>query len=89
VADSFNICRESQLIVDDTTETENFCRMFNKFFDCLNTRKLEEATEKRNENLACYSSGDDPRLKVCKFFCMMVNNQHMLVVKKGFPWIFG
>ena len=55
-------------IVNNTTETENFCRIFNKFFDCLNTRSLEEAAQKHNNDLACYRTGDDPRLKVYKLY---------------------
>lgn len=68
VADAFSLCRVIQpnagSITNDTTETENFCRVFNKFFDCLNTRSLEEAARKRNKDVDCYRSGDDTRLKV-------------------------
>lgn len=32
--------------VNDTTETEKFCRIFNKWFDCFNTRSLEEGQKK-------------------------------------------
>ena len=45
-------------------ETIHFCRMFNKFFDVLNTRFLLEGKQKRNENLDPYKSIDDGRLKV-------------------------
>jgi hypothetical protein len=51
----------------DTTETEKFCRMFNRFFDCLNTRNLNEATQKRNEDLRPYTRADDDRLKVYSY----------------------
>ena len=51
-------------IEQDTTETEVFCRTFNKFFDCMNSRHLQESKQKRNEDLAAYSSSDDERLKV-------------------------
>ena len=54
--------------VSDTMETERFCRMFNTFFDTLNTRSLEESHCKRNENLDAYRSADDNRLKVCAEF---------------------
>ena len=52
--------------VTDTNneETEKFCRMFDKFFDCLNTRSLVEAKQKLKPNLNPYFSSEDSRLKV-------------------------
>ena len=73
VADAFSVCRAMQPsgdVVNDTTETEKFCRVFNKLFDCFNSRSLEEAAQKRNEDVDCYRSASDPRLKVhaCAFY---------------------
>ena len=68
VADMFKTFRELDSddngVYSDTSETEKFCRMFNRFFDCLNTRNLFEATQKRNEDLRAYRYPDDDRLKV-------------------------
>ena len=47
-----------------TVETERFCRTFDKFFDCMNTRNLKEAKEKRKPDLRGYFSPKDSRLKV-------------------------
>lgn len=43
----------------DTNETEKFCRMFNRLFNCLNTRNLYEPDQKRNDDLR-----PDTRLEV-------------------------
>lgn len=65
VADTFSSLRTtSASLVDDTTETERFCRIFNKWFDCMNTRSIIEGHIKRNEDLHPYSSPDDERLQV-------------------------
>uniref|UniRef100_A0A1X7TZ77 Uncharacterized protein n=2 Tax=Amphimedon queenslandica TaxID=400682 RepID=A0A1X7TZ77_AMPQE len=68
VADMFKTLRKSKekqdtSIYDDTTETEKFCRYFNYLFDCLNTRQLYEAEDKRNDAMLPYKSKDDLRLK--------------------------
>ena len=49
----------------DTKETAQFCRIFNKFFDCLNVRSLDECIFKRKADVRPYRSKDDPRLCVC------------------------
>lgn len=49
---------------DDYIETAKFCSMFDKFFDCLNTRNVEEGGEKLKPDLQPYRSGQDPRFKV-------------------------
>ena len=47
--------------------------MFNQFFDCLNTRNMDESRHKRNEDLDAYRSSDDKRLKVCvKFYNVLI-----------------
>jgi hypothetical protein len=54
---------QSTSIFDDTTETERFCRIFNRLFDCFNTRHLYEAQQKRNDDLAPYTKKYDIRLQ--------------------------
>lgn len=44
--------------------TVKFIRMFDKFFDCLNSRSLTEADRNRKPNMAPYKSPHDQRLKV-------------------------
>lgn len=46
---------------DDYAETAKFCRMFDKFFDCLNTRNAER---NRKPDLDPYRSDKDVRFKV-------------------------
>ena len=69
VVDAFAVCREldstPSSLLNDTMETEKFCRIFDKFFDCMNTRCLQEAGQKRKPDLQPYRSPDDSRLKVC------------------------
>lgn len=43
-------------------ETVHFIETFNKYFDIMNVRNLNEAKRKRNPNLAAFSSPDDERL---------------------------
>ena len=49
----------------DTKETELFIRKFDRFFDCLNVRRMSESGKKRKDNLRPYTSPDDERLTVC------------------------
>ena len=65
--DSFASMRELEpenYVWKMTVETERFCRTFDKFFDCMNTRNLKEAKEKRKPDLRGYFSPKDSRLKV-------------------------
>ena len=48
----------------ETKETEAFVRHFDRFFNCLNVRSIEEGYKKRKEDLQPYTSPDDKRLKV-------------------------
>lgn len=48
----------------DTRETERFIRMFDRFFDMMNTRCLEEGKKKIKPDLDPYRSAEDKRLKV-------------------------
>ena len=49
---------------DEFEETAKFCLMFDKFFDCLNTRRAGEGKEKRKPDLDPYRSDKDVRLHV-------------------------
>lgn len=72
VADCFNTTRilyGNESDYNDTTETEAFCRIFNKWFDCFNTRNLYESKHKRNDDLKAYTSIDDERIKVIILQC--------------------
>jgi hypothetical protein len=47
-----------------TKETERFVRFFDRFFDMLNTRSMEESIYKRKPDLAPYKTSEDTRLEV-------------------------
>ena len=49
---------------ESTKETIRFVRTFDRFFDMLNTRSLEECVHKLKPDLAPYRYPDDSRLKV-------------------------
>ena len=46
------------------TETARFCRIFDKFFDCLNTRRIGEGKESRKPDKEPYWSVKDERFTV-------------------------
>lgn len=73
VADGFKTMRELKVTTTDTSETEKFCRIFNKFFDLFNTRSLEEGRIKKNPNLNPFKEEDDPRIKV-RFIVIRIKN---------------
>lgn len=50
---------------DEYTETARFCHMFDRFFDCLNTRHFGEGRNKRKPDLEPYCTINDARLEVC------------------------
>ena len=49
---------------DEYRETAKFCHMFDKFFDCLNTRNASEGKKKRKQDLEPYRRADDRRFEV-------------------------
>lgn len=51
----------------ETTETQKFVEFFNKFFDCLNVRNLDEHWKKRNPNMKPYKSPNDEQLEVSDY----------------------
>ena len=68
MANSFQALRELRRIQANTTETEKFCRIFDKFFDIFNTRAIEEADRKRKPDLKPFYSSRDERLEVCNLY---------------------
>ena len=50
--------------VEAYRETEKFCLMFDKFFDCLNTRRVGEGKELRKPDLDPYRTVNDTRFHV-------------------------
>ena len=52
---------------EEFEETSKFCRMFDKFFDCLNTRRAGEGKQKRKPDLDPYRSDKDFRFEVCSW----------------------
>lgn len=46
---------------EEVSETCQFIRHMNRFFDCLNTRNLYEGKHKRNPDLNAYTKTNDPR----------------------------
>jgi hypothetical protein len=72
---------DEMLYGDNISETVNFLRVMNRFFDCMNVRNLFEGRNKRNPDLNPYRSTDDDRLRWLKedflqyFTCVTLNCQ--------------
>ena len=49
---------------NEFSETAKFCSMFDRFFDCLNTRNAKEGKQNRKPDLDPYRSDKDARFKV-------------------------
>ena len=47
-----------------TEGTEEFCRMFDKFFDLFNTRSCTECIRTRKPDVMPYYKANDPKLMV-------------------------
>ena len=58
----------------DYEETSKFCRMFDRFFDCLNTRDAREGKHKRKPDLDPYRSVEDKRFDVSFVMIMLSVN---------------
>ena len=54
------------------TETEKFCRTFDKWFDCLNVRNKSEFIRKKKPDLKPYTDPEDERLKVCWYIIICI-----------------
>ena len=47
-----------------TSETQKFCAIFDRFFDCMNVRAYSEGTKKSKPDLLPYRTPNDTRFKV-------------------------
>ena len=71
---------------DDTSETEQFIRMMDKFFACLNVRAISEGVRKLKPNLTPYRSSDDERLKV-SMHKSFNNNYYLKFIHYNTQWL--
>lgn len=62
----FQSLRALNKVKTDTTETEKFCRTFDKFFDIFNIRSIDEANSKKKSDLKPIYSSTDDHLQVAK-----------------------
>ena len=70
-------------MTQDTEATEEFCRIFDKFFDLFNTRSVTECIRKRKPDLMPYYRANDIRLKVYNHYsCIYVNISIIATVVK-------
>ncbi|XP_046375844.2 uncharacterized protein LOC124148655 [Haliotis rufescens] len=75
---------------DHVAETVKFIRHMNRFFDCLNTRNLEEAKRKRNPDLEAYRTPDDPRLQyLSDEFLQYFNDWETAIMTRTGPYTRG
>ena len=49
---------------EDYSETAKFCKMFDRFFDCMNVRSICEGRNKRKPDLEPYQDVVDTRFHV-------------------------
>ena len=78
----------------DTSETQKFVKHFDRFFDCLNVRSMNECIQRRKPDLRPYRDPSDNRLKVhglcyftgCLFNCLIAL---ITVAKGGISWLLG
>ena len=81
VSDAFNYYGEH-----DTIETQKFVRIFDRFFDMLNIRSLEEGIYKRKPDLLAYRTIDDSYFEVC-IYAPALTQMLIIVVKIGPTWL--
>ena len=68
-------------------ETEHFIRVFDKFFDCMNVRSMNEWMSKKKPNLKPYNNPDDSRLEVDYYCYSVLHTHYFLVVRKRFSQV--
>jgi len=73
-------------IMQDTEETERFCMMFDRFFDMLNTRAIDEEIRRKKLDLKPYKKVEDERFQVNVSICMYKSNVDYSGWKKRF-WV--
>ena len=66
-----------------TEETQKFVLIFDKFFDCLNVRSLDEWAFKRKDDLKPYYSPTDVRFKVSNYYLFLSLFQLFIVTNSG------
>ena len=49
---------------DNMSATIQFCMMFDRFFDCLNSRSLDEAQRRKKPDIDAHRSQQDYRFQV-------------------------
>jgi len=71
-----------------TKATEKFCRLMDRFFDCLNVRCMDAWREKKKNDLKPYTDPNDERLKVAMIasinYCNIISMHAWIVVRRGF-----
>ena len=65
---------------ETTSETREFIRHFDRFFDCMNVRCTSEAVYKRKPDLRPYRDPSDPRFSVSEQ-CVLMNIAYMYILK--------
>ena len=64
-------------------KVKHFAGYLNKWFDCFNTRHLDEAKQKRNSDLMAYTRIDDDRIQVRKSLLLpRIDNIIILVAEQ-------
>jgi len=63
-------------------ETERFVRIFDRFFDMLNTRSMNESIYERKPDLAPYRTSVDTRLMViCNSMASVSNGEGLMCLR--------
>ena len=66
---------------DEASETANFCSLWDQFFDCFNTRHMDEASRTRKPFLKPYREGTDERFQWLEnVFIKYFEESHVLVI---------
>ena len=68
---------------ESTRETQKFVSYFDKFFDCLNVRSVDEWARKKKPFLKPYRSSDDERLVVGNFFQLICELMYLVYCCSG------
>ena len=62
----------------EARETAKYCYMFDKYFDCMNSRNTTEAHRKQKPDLARYESEDDNRFDWSVNTFLAYKKQHQI-----------
>ena len=86
VANAFSTLRDLKLM-KGTEETQKFCIMFDKYFDMMNTRAIDEGLRQRKPDLRAYENVDNPRFQVCyiySYVCVQRRVFNFTVARRDF-----